>query len=72
MATTCPDKLPPGPFQYMVTARPGEHEGKGHVYVIDASGRKIAVMWGTADEKLALAGLMIAARDKAKSKRKAP
>jgi len=57
------DNLPPGPFQYEITAPPGEHEGNRHVYIIDANGRKIASMWGRKEEKMALAALIIEARE---------
>lgn len=57
------DALPPGPFHYLTTARDGEHHGKGHVYICDATGRKIAVCWGPPDTKLATALLIINARD---------
>ena len=56
------EHLPPGPYRYEVTAKPGEHLGNGHVYIVDATGRKIASCWGNRDEKLALAALVIEAR----------
>lgn len=61
------DHLPPGPYQFLTTARDGDHLGVGHVYVTDATGRKIASCWGSPDEKLALADLIIKARDKVSS-----
>lgn len=51
--------LPPGPFGYMMTAAPGEHEGRRHVYLTDRDDRKIACIWGKQDEKLALVSLII-------------
>ena len=57
-------KIPPTPYSYMVTARPGEHEGAGHVYLVDASGRKIASLWGNPGEKIALALFVIDAAAK--------
>ena len=57
------DALPPGPFAYMTTAPAGEHEGRGHVYIIDATGRKIGVCWGPPDTKLATVRMIIRARD---------
>lgn len=33
--------------------------GGGHVYLVDADGRKIAAVWGKADEKKAAADLII-------------
>lgn len=51
--------LPPLPWSYLITASPGKHEGSGHVYIIDANGRKIANLWGTADEKMATCELIM-------------
>lgn len=62
--TTYLQHLPKGPYGYMTTAKKGDHDGKGTCHVIDGSGRKIAVLWGSPDEKLALAELIIDARDK--------
>lgn len=39
--------LPPGPFTWITTARPGEHDGNGHVYIVDANGRKMAAIYST-------------------------
>lgn len=58
--------LPPGPFGYETTAPLDDHHGKGHVYIVDATGRKIAVCWGKPDEKLALKDLILDARNKVK------
>lgn len=55
--------LPSGPYRYETTAAPGAHDGSGHVYIIDAAGRRIASIWGKADEKLALADLIIRASE---------
>lgn len=35
--------------------------GGGHIYITDANGRKIAAIWGKAEEKTATADLIIAA-----------
>jgi hypothetical protein len=35
--------------------------GGGHIYITDANGRKIAAIWGKADEKQATADLIIKA-----------
>jgi hypothetical protein len=35
--------------------------GGGHIYIVDANGRKIAAIWGKADEKQATADLIITA-----------
>jgi hypothetical protein len=55
--------LPAGPFTYRTTAPQGEHDGKGSVHIKDASGRVIAAIYGKPDEKLAIAELLIDARD---------
>lgn len=55
------DNLPPGPYDFQTTALPDEPTGKGHIYILDATGRKIGVCWGKPDEKLALAALIIEA-----------
>lgn len=57
--------LPPGPLSYETTAPPGEPDGKGHVYIVDATGRKIASLWGPAETKMAMAALIIEAHDAA-------
>lgn len=59
------DHLPPGPWEYETTAPFDGHHGKGHVYIVDANGRKIASCWGKPDEKLALKDLIIEARGRA-------
>jgi hypothetical protein len=56
-----PPRLPPRPYSYSTTALPGQHEGAGHVYIIDATGRKIVSVWGRPDEKIALAELIVEA-----------
>lgn len=58
------DDLPEGPYHYETTAAPGQHHGKGHVYIIDRTGRRIASIWGPAASKLALADLIIEASEK--------
>ena len=56
-------KLPPGPFSYETVGPINRPDGYGHVYILDADGRKIASLWGKPAEKMALADLIIAARD---------
>lgn len=46
--------IPPLPFGFDAT-------DYGHVYLLDANGRKIASLWGRPDEKIALAELVIEA-----------
>lgn len=40
---------------------PGTAEGRGHIYLLDADKRKIAAIWGKAEEKPATADLIISA-----------
>lgn len=53
--------LPPMPYSYATTAQPGDYHGHGHVYIVDANGRKIGALWGKPDEKMALADLILRA-----------
>lgn len=55
--------LPKRPFKYMTTAKPGKHEGSGFVYILDADGNRVASVWGTPNQKLALAELFIDVSD---------
>lgn len=50
--------LPPRPYTYETITAKGRPDGSGHVYIIDANGRKIASMWGKTEEKIALAKLI--------------
>lgn len=59
------DHLAPGPWHYETTALPDDHDGKGHVYLVDADGRKIGTLWGPAETKIATAKLIINARESA-------
>ncbi len=59
----CELRLPPGPYEYATTAPLDGHHGIGHVYLLDANGRKIAALWGKPGEKMALVELMTAMRD---------
>lgn len=56
------DDMPPGPFTYETIGPRTRSLGNGHVYILDANGRKIASMWGKPAEKLALAELICNAR----------
>ncbi len=49
--------LPPRPFSYQTIDR-ADGKGAGHVYVLDANGRKVASLWGKPAEKIALAELI--------------
>lgn len=63
--------LPPLPFSYQTTAAPGAHEGNGHVYLLDRNGRKIASVWGTPDEKLAIVQMIIDESERLAERRRA-
>ncbi len=54
--------LPPGPYHYQTTALPSEPEGNGHVYLCDATDRKIASIWGPRESKIALVNFIIEAQ----------
>jgi hypothetical protein len=58
--------LPPRPWSYQSNTKPGAHLGGGFVYLLDANGRKIGTVWGTPDEKLAIAELVCDASEPAK------
>lgn len=64
------EDLPPGPWHYETTAAPGDHHGYGHVYIVDANGRKIMACWGPPKTKMATAALIIEARDREKEQGK--
>lgn len=52
-------KPAPGPYDTVwITANAS---GGGHVYITDATGRKIAVVWGHMPEKMATATLLVEA-----------
>lgn len=56
--------LPPGPYSYQTTGPTLEDPTVGgHVYLLDATGRKIASFWGKGAEKIAMATLIIEAMD---------
>lgn len=61
--------LPPLPFTYETLSKPGAHPGSGVVNLVDGNGRKIGVLWGTPDEKIALAELICDASDRAMKER---
>lgn len=58
--------LPPQPFNYETTYPVGKFRhplGNGHVYLVDGNGRKIASLWGKPEEKIALAKMIVNARN---------
>ena len=48
-------ELPALPWTYQTNALVGKHPGSGFVYVLDANGRKIAVIYCSPEEKIAVA-----------------
>lgn len=52
-------KWPAGPWDFMWVSAPAS--GGGHLYITDATGRKIAAIWGKAEEKEFAASLIAAA-----------
>lgn len=51
---------PPMPYALIESAT-ASGNGAFHLYVVDARGRKIAALWGNADEKLALGEMIVKA-----------
>jgi hypothetical protein len=51
----------PGPWDWLAVG--ANASGGHHLYIIDKDGRKIAALWGKADEKAANARLIAAATD---------
>lgn len=53
-----PPAAAPRPWAYQFV---GAHRGAppGHLYLVDATGRKIAVIWGKAEEKAETAQLIL-------------
>jgi hypothetical protein len=47
--------LPPFPWSYETRRSANtSHQGAGHVYLVDATGKRIASVWGHPDAKLAM------------------
>jgi hypothetical protein len=59
------DKLPPLPWTYATNTLVGKHIGSGNVYLVDANDRKIAVLYCSPEEKLAMAEFICAASERA-------
>lgn len=59
--------LPPLPFDYESNRLANsKHEGAGHVWLLDANGKRIANIFGTGRQKMALVKLMIEASKQVK------
>jgi len=63
------DKVPPLPWTYEVNHTVGRHPGAGNVYLVDANGRKIAALYCSPEEKIALAEFLCAISEKAHTER---
>lgn len=50
--------LPPRPWDWIASNAPGAN-GQFHAYIVDATGRKIAAIWGKGSEKEAIADHII-------------
>lgn len=55
------DTQPPAPLPWDWIWIDAKASGGGHVYLVDANGRKIAAIWGKAGEKEATADLILKA-----------
>jgi len=55
MSSQIRSDLPPMPWTYETNSAVGKHPGTGNVYVVDANGRKIAALYCSPAEKIALA-----------------
>lgn len=59
------DDLPPLPWDWTASERP-TNNGAFHIYLVDASGRKIGSLWGKGPEKEAMAKAIVAAANAGK------
>lgn len=50
--------VPPTPWDWTVSETPSAN-GHHHVYLVDATGRKIGALWGKGPEKEAMAKLIV-------------
>jgi hypothetical protein len=62
------NKLPPLPWTYETNHRIGKPVGSGNVYLVDANGRKIAALYCSPDEKIALAEFLCTVSEHAYAK----
>lgn len=60
--------LPPLPWTYQTNSAVGKPVGTGNVYLVDANGRKIAVLYCSPAEKIAVAEFICAESEKAVNK----
>jgi hypothetical protein len=57
--------LPPLPWTYETNSAVGKPPGNGNVYIVDANGRKIAALYCSPLEKIAVAEFMCDASERA-------
>jgi hypothetical protein len=57
------EALPPAPWTWTDNGPIDRPLGTGFVYLHDATGRKIGTVWGSPEEKIAIANLICDARD---------
>jgi hypothetical protein len=55
---TLPVALPPLPWDWVAAGSPAAN-GAFHAYLVDATGRKIAAIWGKGHEKEAIADFIL-------------
>jgi hypothetical protein len=51
-------ELPPFPWDWVASGVPSNN-GKFHAYLVDATGRKLAAIWGKGEEKEAIADFIL-------------
>lgn len=57
--TRAPATLPPLPWDWVASEKP-DGRGQFHAYLVDATGRKIAAIWGRGAEKTLIADTILA------------
>jgi hypothetical protein len=53
-----PPQLPPLPWDWVIAGEPTAN-GSYHAYLVDATGRKIAAIWGRGEEKALIADAIL-------------
>ncbi len=56
--------LPPLPWSYETNTPAESLPGSGFVYLVDTNNRRIAALWGKAEEKMAMARFICEAANK--------
>lgn len=55
------NRFPPAPWTYETNTLAGKHPGSGFVYILDATGRRIAAIYCSPEEKIAVAEFICSA-----------